>query len=165
MGTLVRDRTIRGDSRMSAGSPPTPGGGGGNDWVTLTTAQDDIDAHLLVGRLDEAGVEARTLKDRTAPGGWMYLGGSNPRAPVAVLVRRLQLEDARIVLAEISWNAPAAKQDSVAPEPTRNQVAAWWVVALALGVVFTSIAISRTADAVRACAQHSECRAPSGSTP
>ena len=89
--------------------PPPPvsqeRGGGDQSWVELLKASDDIEAHLLGGRLLEAGIEARNVKDRSGPA-WMY-GGSNPWAPVTILVRRAELEAARLVLAEISWSAPA----------------------------------------------------------
>ncbi|MGH2736402.1 MAG: DUF2007 domain-containing protein, partial [Actinomycetota bacterium] len=85
--------------------PPTdlrgdPHGGGGREWVALFRASNDIDAALLVGRLDEAGVESRSLKDRADPGAWLY-GGSNPWAPVMIYVHRYQLSDARFVLAQV----------------------------------------------------------------
>jgi hypothetical protein len=119
------------------------GGGGGGDWIELVRARDDIDAHLLVGRLDEAGVAARTVKDRRAPGAWLY-GGSNPWAPVLVLVRRLQLDDARLVLARISFDAPAATQrDRVRDDPAG---ALRWVVALALGFVLTATTVAQVAS-------------------
>jgi hypothetical protein len=123
--------------------PPPPSlaedaGDGGSDWVPLITAENDIDAHLLEGRLNQAGVEVRTIKDRSGPV-WLH-GGSNPWAPVAIWVRRFQLDDSRIVLAELSYQWPAA-----APErsvhgrwPMR-----WWVVAIALGVLFTAIGLAR----------------------
>jgi hypothetical protein len=124
--------------------PARPGGdegGGGSDWVELMRARDDIDAHLLTGRLHGAGVETRTIKDRRAPGAWL-IGGSNPWAPVTVFVRRRQLEDARLVLAEISleWGGPPAS-----PGIKEGLATAWWLVAVALGVVLTVIALMQAA--------------------
>ncbi len=87
-------------TRLQAPPPPAgtrSGGGGGSGWIQLVKAADDIEAHLLAGRLAEAGIEVQTLPDRAAPGAWLY-GGSNPWAPVRVLVRRRQLEEARLVL-------------------------------------------------------------------
>ena len=135
--------------RESTGGPPPiveDHGGGGARWVELATARNDIEAHLLTGRLAEASVETRTVKDRSAPGAWLY-GGSNPWAPIVVLVRSLQLDDARLVLAEISWTQPAIDPATApaAPAPKSHAVA-WWAAALALGVVFTSIALARTAE-------------------
>jgi Putative prokaryotic signal transducing protein len=124
--------------------------GGGNGWVELTWARNDIEAHLLTGRLKESGIETRRVKDRSAPGAWLY-GGSNPWAPVAVLVRELQLEDARIVMAEISWAGPAAPARSRDPESGPSRAVAWWVAALVLGVIFTAIGLARTAELFESC--------------
>ena len=125
--------------------------GGDSGWVQLVTAANDIEAHLLAGRLDEAGVTTQVLKDRSAPGAWLY-GGSNPWAPVAVLVRRLQLDDARLVLAEISFEAPAASRHTVLL--TRGgwrTPLLWWSLALGLGVLLTGAALARTAEALQRC--------------
>ena len=91
------------------------------------------------------------MKDRSAPGAWLY-GGSNPWAPVAILVKRSQLAEARIVLAEIAWERPAvdaaeARRPDVAPAHALT----WWAAALALGVVLTSVALLRTAETLEKC--------------
>jgi len=128
--------------------PPAPparagrGGGGGGEWVELTRARDDIDAHLLAGRLAEAGIATRSVKDRGAPGAWLY-GGSNPWAPVVLLVRLLQLEDARLVLATISFEAPAMAGPG--SELDRPSGFAWWMVAVTLGTVLTAVALAQVA--------------------
>ncbi|MDQ4095101.1 MAG: DUF2007 domain-containing protein, partial [Actinomycetota bacterium] len=110
------DAPVRGVGGVDPGVPDVDSGGGGAGWVELLTARDDIEAHLLAGRLAEAGVETRTLKDRSGPGAWLH-GGSDPWAPVTILVKRVQLEDARLVLAEISWAQPAV--DPEAPSPAQ----------------------------------------------
>jgi hypothetical protein len=128
-------------------------GGGGRGWVELVRATDDIEAHLLSGRLEEAGVETHTVKDRSAPGAWLY-GGSNPWAPVVVLVRRLQLEEARLVLAEISFSGPAAErapEDDASKGRWATRALVWWVAAIILGLIFTTIALVRTAELIRSC--------------
>ncbi len=120
--------------------------------MQLARAHDDIEAHLLVGRLTEAGIETQTMPDRGAPGAWLY-GGSNPWAPVTVLVRRIQLDDARIVLAEISYDAPAA--DPVPAEARRTPRSLpflWWATALALGIFFSLVALVEAARATTASA-------------
>ena len=137
----------------TGGPPPErdeDGRGGGSKWVELARAKDDIEAHLLLGRLHEAGIETRTLKDRTAPGAWLY-GGSNPWAPVAVLVRSFELDQARLVLAELAYITPAA------PEPTRRPPQAprhrllWIVTAIVLGVMFTGALLVELARAGAGC--------------
>lgn len=139
------------------GAPPLDpisgngGGGGGSGWVRLLTAANDIEAHLLAGRLSGSGVEVRVLKDRSAPGAWLY-GGSNPWAPVTIMVHQLQLVDARMVLAEISFEGPSAEGEATAPATggwKRSLV--WWSLALGLGMLFTSLALARTASAVDTC--------------
>ncbi|MDQ3987068.1 MAG: DUF2007 domain-containing protein [Actinomycetota bacterium] len=127
------------------------GGGGGRGWVELLRATDDIEAHLLTGRLGEVGIETMSVKDRSAPGAWLY-GGSNPWAPVAILVRKIQLEDARLVLAEISWTAPAFENASEAERRGhRSGAVAWWAAAIALGMIFTAIGLLRTAQGLNGC--------------
>lgn len=89
-------------ARVDAPPPPVDvewSGGGGSDWVELCKARNDIDAHLLIGRMTEAGIDTYAVKDKAAP--WLY-GASTPWAPVFVFVRRFQYEDARVLLAEIS---------------------------------------------------------------
>ena len=138
-------------------SPPAPPPleeerGGGNEWVELARAANDIEAHLLIGRLEEVGIETRSVKDRSGHGAWLY-GGSDPWAPVAVLVHRFQLQDARLVLAEISFDAPPAQEPP--PPPTvaerRRRALTFWITAIVLGVLLTSIALLRTAAAVGEC--------------
>lgn len=139
------------------GAPPPahdlggPGGGGGSGWVTLLTAANDIEAHLVAGRLNEAGVEVRVVKDRSAPGAWLY-GGANPWAPVTIMVRRLQLVDARMVMAEVSYEGPAADGGlGEAGAPGWRRPLVFWSFALGLGLLLTSVALARTADAIDRC--------------
>lgn len=119
------------------------GGHGDSRWAVLVKARHDIDAHLLAGRLAEAGIESRTLKDVSAPGAWMY-GGSNPWAPVSVLVRKLDLDDARLVLAEISYEGPTADQlAKQVAERHRSFPVVWWVTALLLGIALSVLILSQ----------------------
>lgn len=115
--------------------------GGGSGWVELVRARDDIDAHLLAGRLLEAGIESRAVKDRFAPGAWLY-GGSNPWAPVTIMVRRVQLEDARLVLAEISFDAPSAGARNLGVLPHRWSRVTLWITALVLGALLTALLLT-----------------------
>jgi hypothetical protein len=129
-------------------------GGGGSGWVELIRARGDIDAHLLVGRLVEAGVETRTVTDRSAPWTWMH-AGSNPWAPVSILVRKLQLEDARLVLAEISYELPSAPPRVEEAQPRWKGPLLWWAAALTLGAVFTAIGLIQAVTSMERCAQTS----------
>ena len=138
-------------TRVGAPAPPLriEGGGGGWGWVELIRAGNDIEAHLLAGRLAQGGIETRWIKDRGAPGAWAY-GGSNPWAPVAIMVRKIQLEDARIVLAEISLDAPPG------PLPTNTQAPPrlgrlWWATAVALGALLSTLAVLQIAESSHHC--------------
>ena len=147
--------TVRpGGPRITTGGPPPESeedhGGGGARWVELLRAHNDIEAHLLTGRLEEAQVETRTVKDRSAPGAWLY-GGSNPWAPVVILVKAMQLDDARLVLAEISLAGPSVDPAQTATPPNRRHAVAWWLTAIVLGVAFTSIALARGVEGAFRC--------------
>ena len=142
--------------------PPTvlePTGGGGGGWVELVTARNDIDAHLLIGRLKEAGIQTRAVKDRRAAGAWLY-AGSNPWAPVAVWVLRWQLAAARLVLAEISLEAaePPPTDPEARGGAARSRLAwAWWAVALGLGVLLTLISFVQATALAAAGGSRSGC--------
>jgi len=153
-------------TRLQAPPPPAgtrSGGGGGSGWIQLVKAADDIEAHLLAGRLAEAGIEVQTLPDRAAPGAWLY-GGSNPWAPVRVLVRRRQLDEARLVLAEISWSSPAAERGQPAP-PRRPVRLLWWATAIALGILFTAAVLLQATRATAACVVPVFCDDPAQPNP
>ena len=161
----VRPRSS--ERRAYGGNPPPPaaledrGGDGSNAWVELTVARDDIDAHLLSGRLLEEGIETRGVKDRAAPGAWLY-GGSNPWAPVTIMVRRLELDAAQLVLVEMAFDAPAARPASAlesAPGEGRR-AAKWWVTALALGIVLTALLLAEMGRAVGRCGVPLICKQP-----
>jgi hypothetical protein len=129
------------------------GGGGGSGWVPLLRARNDIEAHLLIGRLAESGVEATAVKDRRGPGAWL-LGGSDAWAPVTVLVRRVQLDEARVVLAELAFEAPAVPS-AVARRSamTRRGPIAFWAAAIGLGVLFTGLGLMQAAAEIDRCAE------------
>jgi Putative prokaryotic signal transducing protein len=136
-------------TRLDLPPPPTvvpDHGGGDSDWVPLISADNDIDAHLLQGRLNEVGIEVRAIKDRSGPV-WMH-GGSDPWAPVAIWVRRFQLEDSRIVLAELAFRGPAATD---APARTMWPAITWWAAAIVLGVLLTGVGLVRTSEHLERC--------------
>jgi hypothetical protein len=80
-------------------------------------------------------------------------------------VRKLQLEDARVVLAEISFELPAAAPRAVEDPPARwKGPLLWWSLALALGAVFTAIGLIQTVSSMEQCAQTS-CARPQPAHP
>ena len=133
--------------------------GGGRGWVTLTRAPNDIEAHLLMGRLFEAGVETSGVKERNTSPSWAY-GGSNPWAPVLVMVRRYQLDEARMVLAEVAYDAPAARHIEP-PDPVqhRRRALVWWALAVSLGLLFTALSYVQTAKDAERCRNDPACAA------
>ena len=93
------------------------------------------------------------------------LAGSNPWAPVSILVRKLQLEDARLVLAEISFSLPAAPpQPAARPDGKWRAPLVWWLAAIALGAIFTGIGLVQTVTSMEQCARGA-CEQPERSTP
>ena len=148
--TLVRPPVGGRESLPPVRDAGDGGGGGDSGWVRLLTAANDIEAHLVAGRLSEAGVDARLVKDRSAPGAWLY-GGSNPWAPATVMVRRVQLNDAHLVMAEVSFEGPAhTAVDGVNASGWRRPLV-FWSFALGLGILLTGVALARTAGAVDRC--------------
>jgi hypothetical protein len=136
---------------VALGLPPpttTSGGGGDSRWVPLCNAAGDIEAHLLVGRLEQANIETRCVRDRAAPGAWLY-GGMNPRAPVTVYVRRHQLDDARLTLAEVAFSGPDAVRSTAIK--SRDLSLKWWATAILLGLVLSGLALAQLAGSGGAC--------------
>ena len=120
-------------------------------------ASDDIDAHLLTGRLTDGGIETTTMKERGRPGSWTC-GGSDPWAPVTIFVRKLQLEDARLVLAEVAYDAPAADPADVRGDGGGVRWALWWGLALTLGLAFSALGLAQAKqDIDRVCATRLVC--------
>ncbi|MBK5228090.1 MAG: hypothetical protein JJE05_06235 [Actinobacteria bacterium] len=113
--------------------------GSDDGWVTLASARGDIDANLMAGRLNVAGVETDIVRE-FGNSAWLY-GGSNPWSPVTIRVPRPQLEDARSVLAEISFDAPAVEPETnLHPgSPRRGLPLAWLAVAVVLGVLLIAL--------------------------
>jgi len=158
-GSLLSDSKA-GDGGFGTGfedpAPPEDRtGGGGSGWVSLIRARNDIDAHLVVGRLEQAGIETAMMKERGMPGAWLQ-GGSDPWAPVTILVRKIQLEDARLVLAEVAFEAPDADPQTLAASRWRGPVV-WWVAAIGLGLLFTGLGLLQAANDMEECARPDAC--------
>jgi hypothetical protein len=78
-------------------------------WVDLIVATNEPEAHLIAGILQEAGIGSRLDTGRFTIGAGMY-GVHNPMSPVAVMVERERLDEARSVLAET--DLAVAEKDS-----------------------------------------------------
>lgn len=89
-------------------APPaaTDQSGGGGGWAWLLTARGIIEAELVRGVLESAGVMPVALDGRDpSPGAWMFLSG-NVNALVRVFVPLAQLDSARLILLEAGLEQP-----------------------------------------------------------
>ena len=84
-----------------------------SEWTVLLVAADDIDAQLVAGRLSEEDIPTFLEKDRSGYGDYL-LGGSNPHAPVSVLVPQERLAEARSLMAAES---PDGEEEAAAVPP------------------------------------------------
>jgi hypothetical protein len=116
-------------------------GGGGGGWAWLLTARGIIEAELVRGVLESAGVLPVALDGRdTSPGAWMFLAG-NVNALVKVFVPASQLDSARLVLLEAGLmdveqpEPPAARQER--PRFHRREI---WLVITAIVVIIFLVA-------------------------
>ncbi len=121
-------------------SPPAPTdkGGGGGGWAWLLTARGIIEAELVRGVLESAGVVPVALDGRDpSPGAWMFLGG-NVNALVRVFVPLAQLDSARLILLEAGFEQP--DPPASAPPPVRtsrfHSRALWLVITAVVIVIF-----------------------------
>lgn len=94
---------MRGGSQVIDAAPPSSigsGGGGGGGWAWLLTARGIIEAELVRGALESAGIVPVALdaSDPT-PGAWLFLSG-NVNALVRVFVPASLLDAARLALLE-----------------------------------------------------------------
>jgi len=124
-------------------APPieTDRGGGGGGWAWLLTAHGIIEAELVRGVLESAGVLPVALDGRdTSPGAWMFLAG-NVNALVRVFVPVSQLDAARLVLLEVGLmqaeqpEPPAARQGR-----TMISTRTIWLVVTAIVVIIFLVA-------------------------
>lgn len=102
------------------------------EWVELTKANGEIDAHLIAGGLESEGIETHLEKDA---GVWRY-GATDPFALVTVYVRASRLADARKLLSETGpeayeFESEQSTEGTESPDLLiRNRSLRWWVAAL-----------------------------------
>lgn len=131
--------TVPMGSRSQVIDPPRSthdgGGGGGGGWAWLVTARGIIEAQLIRGLLEEAGVVPVWLDTRDpSPGAWMFMSG-NPNAPVAIYVPISHLDGARLALLESGLaDGPSDGGDDWSPEERERLVrwSPWGIVGVAL---------------------------------
>src|SRR5438552_1320805 len=124
-------------------SPPavTDPTGGGGGWAWLLTARGIIEAELVRGVLETAGIVPVALDGHdNSPGAWMFLSG-NVNALVRVFVPASQLDSARLVLLETGFDAP--EQPAPSPPATaghRLSGRTIWLVITAVVIIIFLIA-------------------------
>jgi hypothetical protein len=108
--------------------PPADSGGGGG-WAWLLTAKGIIEAELVRGVLETAGIVPVALDSRDqSPGAWMFLSG-NVNALVRVFVPVSLLDAARLTLLEVGLTDTDAPAESEArPKATRSR--SLWLLAI-----------------------------------
>lgn len=103
-------------------APPVDAGGGGRGrWSWLLTASGIVEAELVRGVLDQAGVPVVLDRRDPSPFAWMYLAG-NVNAPVQIFVPSGLLETARLHLLDAGVEgdrALGAADAAPAAEPPR----------------------------------------------
>jgi hypothetical protein len=84
------------------------------------TANGAVEAQLVRGLLESAGVPVVLERRDVGPGSWLYLVGGNPHAPVHVFVPASLLDAARLEVLEAGF--AVADQDAArVPEPPAPQ--------------------------------------------
>jgi hypothetical protein len=124
-------------------APPTDveAGGGGGGWAWLVTARGIIEAELVRGVLENAGIVPVAFDGRDpSPGAWMFLSG-NVNALVRVFVPVSLLDEARLVLLETGLNEPAAPPNLPA---RRSWSVSTRVLVLAVTIVVVAIFLLAT---------------------
>lgn len=158
---MVADTIFR--QRVGSGSPGPPSwsedeGGGGSGWVVLTEVANDIEAHLIGGRLESGGIEHAAVRP---PATWVA-AGHDPWAPVVIMVRRIQVEDAQLVLAEIAFDAPCAVPLPPGSRSSWKGPVLWWAAALGLGLFFSALSYTGAKETADRCRQNASCNLPGG---
>lgn len=122
-------------------------GGGGGGWAWLVTAVGIIEAQLIRGVVEEAGVTPVWLDTfDPSPGAWMFMSG-DPNAPVPIFVPLAMLDAARIALMESGFTPGDPDDGAPGPDGMEPEGRAWvgWgrgAVALALLVIIVLLLAS-----------------------
>jgi len=119
-------------------APPAtpPDGGGGGGWAWLLTARGIIEAELVRGVLESAGIVPVALDGRDpSPGAWMFLSG-NVNALVRVFVPASLLDAARLVLLEAGLEASEDRPGVPARDRRRSHVWVWLLITAVVIAIF-----------------------------
>jgi|GEM_PF-5138266 len=118
-------------------SPPesADGAGAGGDWTLLTTAGNEVIAHLVMGRLGEEDIECVLDAFNPSPGAWLKPFG-DPLAPVKLYVHKHDLARASLVLHEVDHRPPPPDQ-----QPPLEAKRLWWLTITLVVVAFVLLLI------------------------
>jgi hypothetical protein len=133
-----------GASRTGVLDPAPPGhhdGGGGGRWAWLFTANDAVEAEIVRGLLETAGVPVALDWRDPSPFAWMHLSGNLFR-PVPVYVPAGLVENARLHLLDIGLESADAAEE--ADEESIARPAVWrerhrWVLAGATAMTLVAV--------------------------
>ncbi|MCA1832002.1 MAG: DUF2007 domain-containing protein [Actinobacteria bacterium] len=119
-------------------APPQPRqGGGGGRWSWLLTATGLVEAELVRGVLESAGLPVVLDRTDSSPFAWMYLGG-NVNAPVRVFVPSGLLDAARLHLLDAGFDSRLEPDRTPAQEP--DQSVLWRIMRMTLTVAVLAAA-------------------------
>lgn len=121
---------------------PEREGAGGGRWAWLMTAAGAVEAELVRGRLEGAGVPVALDRRNPSPTAWLFLS-SDVRAPVQVLVPAGLLEAARLELLEAGL-APPIPSPAVSGEGLPERRAILPIVAVLCAIAVASILVALT---------------------
>lgn len=114
----------------------------GPEWVELTKANGEIDAHLIAGGLESEGIETHLEKH---PGVWRY-GASDPFALVSIYVRPVHLGKAQKLLGEVDPESYEFEETGTPPQVEladpfiRSRPLRWWLAAfVAAGLILALV--------------------------
>jgi hypothetical protein len=133
-----------GASRTGVLDPAPPredDGGGGGRWAWLLTARDAVEAEIVRGLLEGAGVPVALDWRDPSPFAWMHLSGNLFR-PVPVYVPAGLIDNARLYLLDIGLDAPEQSED---PEDAAEVAPPSWrerhriVLAAATGLTLVAV--------------------------
>ena len=116
-----------------------------DEWVEVAFAQSEYEAGLIVGKLEEAGIEATSVTSSAAPGAWMT--GSQPMwVPSNVLVPPDRAAEAREVLASAAeqeeWDTEEGEEAGILAGSQRRS--GWyWVTVLIVGALLLGLVQSQ----------------------
>lgn len=130
-GTMLVEMDAPGTGILEPAPPRTTWDGGGGGWAWLLTAGDTMEAEIVRGLLEAAGVPVALDWRDPSPFAWMYLSG-NIHRPVPVYVPVSMLDAARLELLDSGLGLPETEEP---PGPPRRELrqrhpVLWLVVAV-----------------------------------